>query len=105
MAMSRSGTAADPVENWVIVFADGKVVDNSPAKRSIEERNRALNECAELCLRSNDAKKCAREYVARLIEDGWNKDDAREVLTIVLGIIANNAPSAFVQVQANNAAP
>ena len=57
-------------------------------ERSEIEISEAVQECAKLCLESDDARECARQYVAKLIEQGWSDDDAREVLIGALGVFA-----------------
>jgi hypothetical protein len=57
-------------------------------QRSEIEMSEAVQECAKLCLESDDPQECARQYVAKLIEQGWSEDDAREVLIGALGVFA-----------------
>ena len=56
-------------------------------ERSELEISQAVQECARLCLEHPEPQRCIREFVAKLLGDGWSDDDAREVLTGAIGVV------------------
>ena len=62
--------------------------DDKLTDRSEIEISQSVQECAKLCLENGNAQECARQYVAKLINEGWSDDDAREVLAGALGVFA-----------------
>jgi hypothetical protein len=56
--------------------------------RSEHEISEAVRKCVRLCLRRDDPRACAREFIDKLKVSGWSDNDAQEVLCGALSVFS-----------------